>query len=188
EVRPVADLVSAQVRLLAGDGAGARSDAQAAIDDAIACGHALREADARHLHCEILAALAELTALAAAARQLAALAERISSARFAAEAQLFAELCEPRLRPGALDELALADAVAPVAAPRAQALLGAAPRLDHVDRLVLAAAQRRPGWASLERLPAAPDARASWGLDEERGEVWLPGRTVYLGATPLLLR
>src|SRR5262249_44040121 len=101
----------------------------------------------------------------------------------------FVELCEPRLRPGALDEIAGADAVAPVAARRAQALLGASPALDVIDRLVLSAAQRRPGWAGLERPCSSSEARAAWGLDEERCEVWLPeGRTVDLRPTPLLLR
>jgi hypothetical protein len=127
------------------------------------------------------------------ARELADEGRALGSPRFEREAALFVALAERELSPAALEPLAAAEDVAPVAARLAQALLGGAPALDEVDRRVLQAiaAADLIGTVTSARADDAPGAswRPGWGLDDRRRSVWLPdGRAIDLGARAMLWR
>ncbi|HEY2517146.1 MAG TPA: helix-turn-helix domain-containing protein, partial [Polyangiaceae bacterium] len=81
--------------------------------------------------------------------------------------------------PRVLDALASRLDVAPAAARRARALLGAAAPLDAIDERVLAAIRARAPHLSARRfgksLGVGAPWLAGWGLDGLRRTVWLPG-------------
>ena len=184
-------LVRASLALAEGDAALATTRASDALR--IAERHRLveHEADARLALADALLCADRLSDLAAESARLEALARTMGSARFAWEARLHADAARGRVSPGALERIASLEHVAPVAARRAQAMLGGSPALDHVDLRVLEALALGPGYGTIERIdePApAPDERWSpgWGIDDRDCTVWLPdGRSIDLGGRTL---
>ncbi len=172
-------------------GAPAAALARRAIDVAGTHGWGVHQMEARLTLVEALAVSGDRAAALAEAGDVARRAADLPSPRFAAEARLLAcALDEPALDPVALEELAMMDQVAPSAARRARALLGAErPTLDAVDAAVVDAvrAQAAARVVSVRRQGGA--WRAGWGVDVRRQSVWLPsGRTVSLVRQKLLLK
>jgi tetratricopeptide (TPR) repeat protein len=140
--------------------------AQRSLDDVRSSGLVRREAEA-------LATLAELHLLAGStawpplARELDALATRLSSPRYQARADLLLALQQGPAALAALERLASSgDAEAN---RRARALLGDAPPLDHLDRLVIDA--MRPHLPRLSSTIRRADAPC-WGLHEGALALW----------------
>jgi hypothetical protein len=78
--------------------------------------------------------------------------------------------------------------VAPVAARRAQALLGGEPLLDSIDHSVIDAVRRRAGRFCVES-STTTTWRRGWGMDDSRTAVWTPERgLVSFAAKPLFWR
>ena len=150
---------------------------------------------------EALLILNRQTELAAAAEELAELAEELPSPRAAVEAQFFASLAvsagvtasgsatTPNL--ALLAEVAASEA-APEAARRAQELLGAPTQLDELDKVVVAAARERQRFDNIARcdsIGGQPNFRDAWGCIDDEQSVWLPqGRRVNLSRRELLWR
>jgi hypothetical protein len=184
-----ARLVAAQVALANGHGETALVELASAASAADELGNGRFVVDARALRCEALLALGRRAELAVAAAELAALAAAMPSPRFAAEARFYA-LCAdgPVPQPAALEALAAADEVAPVAARRARALLGETPALDVIDARVLDAVHAAGAPWRVERVGGAGPG-PGFGLDGHRRELWIPdGRRVELAAQPLIWR
>jgi hypothetical protein len=114
-----------------------------------------------------------------------------SSARFSLSAQFFGALSGGRaLDPAALDAVAHKPDVSPMAARRAQALLGGTPELDAIDRLVVGAVREWQGAFRVRALVPRGDGgwRTAIVLDEHRQRVWLAGAAVDLASHALLWR
>ncbi len=185
EVRVLARCVAAERAFLDGDADGARADARTAVDWAREAGLALAEADALLVLCDLLLA-GNGDGLPAALRRLSAIAAQLPSARLAGEARFHAAALEAD--PAAL-EARVAEAVAPVAARRAAALLGEPVTLDLVDRRVVDAVRRRFGEDTVDRICSAGAGGTPWGIDERRPRVWMAdGRVVSFAKRPLLFR
>ncbi len=171
-------LVAAEWALLSGDPAGALADARTAVEWAREAGLGLAEAEARPFLCDVLVHLGRTDEHGAATKATEALADRLPSARLAAEAAFHRALLDAE--PAGLEPLAAADD--PLShlpgSRRARALLGGDDReLDAIDRTVVAAVRKRHGW-DIETLAEGPPGSA-WGLDERRDVVWLAdGRVV----------
>jgi hypothetical protein len=180
--------------LVAGEGRLGRELAERAVATCTSTGHAAREAEARHTLSEVLLATGDLAALRDAADALSAHADRCGSARMSQEARFFRLAADGALgEPAALEPLAMRERVAPTAARRAQAALGGRPRLDAVDRLVLAALRRAPESVTIELVQQLPDEpgpwEPGWGIDERNATLWLEdGRIVDLGHRRLLFK
>ena len=184
-------LVRASLALSEGDAALATTRASEAQRIAARRELAEHDAEARLALCDALLCADRLADLATEAAHLEDLARRLGSARFAWEARLFADAAKGGVPPGSLERLASLEHVAPIAARRAQAMLGGSPSLDHVDLRVLEALALGPGYASFERIdeaPPTPDERwaPGWGIDDRTFAVWLPdGRAIDLGGRTL---
>jgi hypothetical protein len=182
---------STEAAILEGDLARAGEEALQAIGISGEQGQELLGAEARQVLCEARLAQGDGEGLSRAAAELREIGRSFPSPRFSAEARFFALACARQpLDPPILEELALQDEVAPVAARRARALLGAPSPLDALDRIVTGAFSRTAGGARIRTLREAPGPwRPGWGIDTTRGSVWLPGgRRVGLRARPLHLR
>ncbi|MFO0749960.1 MAG: hypothetical protein U1F43_30470 [Myxococcota bacterium] len=183
--------VPALVALLAGDHDTAVREASVSALANERIGNRLYESEAREVLCEALLAARQRDELGRAAAELAQLATSFPSPRLAMTAEFFQLAALPTaMDPAALERLALGDAVGPVTARRARALLGGDPPLDEVDRRLIAEIRRRDR-AEVQTLAARPgddgDWRPGWGLDELRKSVWLPdGRSVPLIDHPVL--
>jgi len=169
-------------------GGDASAHAERAIDLAAEHGWGVRECEGRQLLVEALVTSGETRRALVEARSLAKHAATMSSPRFETEARLLAALVDPpALDVAALEEIALADDVAPCAARRARSLFGRA-SLDAVDERVLGAA-RTHAKVEIVRVGATEVHRRGWGLDMRRAEVWLPdGRRVSMARHALLAR
>lgn len=143
-------------------------------------GEHLREIDVVQLVCEALVVQGEPDALAATARGLGEMAERFGSRRLATESRFFSTIVDAAdVWPGDLEEIAAAESWCPVAARRAQALLGGKPLLDAVDLAIVAAVRGHARWSSIISMDAMPANRTSpwrtgWGVDLLRCQIWLP--------------
>ncbi|MBL8950009.1 MAG: winged helix-turn-helix domain-containing protein, partial [Myxococcaceae bacterium] len=142
-----------------------------------------RAANQPVLEAEALARLADVYALGgrdAERRQTAAaldaLASHIGSTRWHHEAEVMQPVGLERL-----EQLAAAPFVSPVAARRAQALLGSGKPNPHDAAVVKALGVVAPRLV-LEAQPAFP----GWGIDAGTKSVWLPGRRVEFESRPLL--
>lgn len=189
-------LVEAAGALASGDAARATAHAEDAVRRAARFGLRTLEAEARAVACDALLCAGRTADLARAAGELRALANAMPSARFAREAWLHALAASSRrLDPGALETVAAVPHTAPVAARRAQAILGGDPPLDHVDLRVLEALALSGRSPAIERIGPEPRRAEGqtepawvpgWGFDDATGFVWLPGgRTVDLSARGL---
>lgn len=189
---PVALSVRALERMIAGDAEGAIGAAQAAVRDASGSSHAVREAEARVVLADVLLATGRTDELSIAADALRSLGERLRSPRFVLLARLAGACVGADADFSLLTDIASQGTVAPMAARRAQRLLGAGVPLDRVDRAVLDAILARPGWAPPAPIGAA-GAEAEWGaawvIDTPRARVFLPGnRDVDFAKRPLHFR
>ncbi|MFT3765372.1 MAG: helix-turn-helix domain-containing protein [Minicystis sp.] len=186
-------MVHAQAALLGGDPSAAQAELTAAITDTHEAGYALREVEVRQLLCDVLLVRRAGAALAAAATDLARMAEAMPSARFRHAATLHGLAAAGALDPGVIEALAAAGDAAPDTAIRARMLLGAEGIGDAVDRLVVGALVAETGWRAPNPVTGTPAAGArwtpGWGLDEARMAVWLPaGSTLDLTGHPVLWR
>ena len=174
ELFVTAELIHALAAVLAGDASSAAAAATRAIDEAHERGFGLLEAEALASRCDALVCARSRDELGRAAPTLAGLAERLGSPRFQADAELYLLGCARVPDPAALERLAGLSDATPVTARRAQALLGGAPTLDAVDRLVVDALRAEPAWAKLETLEVDSTTpwQPGWGIDIARGEIW----------------
>jgi hypothetical protein len=172
-------------RAYSASGDEADASARSAVAAARELGYVLLEAEAAVALCEVRAIARAEDALRRAASDLAALADRMSSRRFAADARFFAMLASPGpLVPSLLAELAAAASTSPATARRARALLGSKVAMHAFDAKIVAAAST--DWR-VERREGEPGGwSCGWGLDAHRQEVWLPGgRVVPLAKSPV---
>lgn len=186
-------LANAEDSLLRSDAEAALAQVRETIARARSTSYAAREAEARHLLCELLLVRDERIQLGAEAELLIEQGRAFPSPRFELEGRWFGMFSAPTIDVATIEHVAGRDEVAPVAARRAQALLGGDPRLDQIDRAVLAAIEARSDWSRVGRLvDAREDASRwvpGWGLDMPRKRVWLPdGRHIDLGRHPVLWR
>jgi hypothetical protein len=193
ELRVIVKMVRAQMKLCAGDAAGALAEITAAVADAADQGLGVREAEARELACDLLWYLGEREALEEAAAALGSIAGALPSPRFLAAHRLYrAVASRGPLDAALLETLAGAQATAPAIAIRARALLGDPPEGDALDQRIIGAALRRGDLRLPARvLPASAPRGAPWqpgfGLDEAARSVWLPdGSRVDLSKHPML--
>jgi hypothetical protein len=179
ELRVIARMVRAEMKLCAGDDSGALAEIAAAVADAADQGLGVREAEARELQCDLLWHLGERGALEDAAAALGSIAGALPSPRFLAAHRLYHAVASRRpLDPALLETLAGAQATSPAIAIRARALLGDPPEGDAIDQRILGAVLRRGGLRLPARVLPAPSPRgAPWqpgfGLDEAARSVWL---------------
>lgn len=175
-----------EARLLGGDVAGARRDLRGMIELARRYGYELHLADLLALGVDIHladrdAGEAGRRAARHLAHDLAVLAARIGSERYALEAELGALLAsDGGAAADRLEPIAAAGSVSPVSARRARSLLGGVARLDAVDRLVLGAGP------IARRAPAGDEG--AWQFDPASRRVLLPARVVELQRHGLLAR
>lgn len=190
-IRPLCRAVLARVALLRGDPHTALSEASQGVRDANESGHRLRAAEARQVQCEILVELGRTVELAAAARELRALAEQLPSARFAFEAELLEMLAADEPDLAELEDIAGRPDVAPAASRRARLLLGGEPAHDALDARLVERVRQRPGWRAPQLVSELPPSESGqwhvgWGLDEPHRRVWLPGgRWIDFSKRPL---
>ncbi len=192
QIKIIALALAAQNALLLGDEESTLRLAGDAARLSVSEGWEPHEADAQCILCDAAIVFDREDLLAGAAARLGSLAERFPSQRFLGESR-FARAVSPRDPPDPviLEELAAMPDVAPVAARRAQALLGGDPLLDLLDRAVLDAIRRRAAHFRVECLAGGPTSpwRAGWGMDESRTSVWTPERgLVSFASKPLFWR
>ena len=187
-VRVETALFDAERALAAGDLSLALSRADEALRESERLGSRLSELDALELALDVQL-VADARERGGRARDaLRELGQTLSSTR----ARLEADLAERFDDPGTLERIAPHVAHAPRAARRARALLGGAPPLDVVDRLVLEAFARAAPSLRVEtvlgREPRV-DWQIGWGLDARTRSVWLAdGRVIDLSSRGLLWR
>lgn len=191
DIQILCRLSGAWVALGTGQFASALSAAQAAAGLAGASGHGLLESYAREAEAVAqLLTCAPAAVVKASAAALSLMARENGMTPLMVQGELLALLATAEtFDPARLEEIARS-ASAPVAARRARALLGDEVALDHIDRAVVSAAQRRLG-CRVQRLtagPSAPEGASGWGLDERTQTVWLPGRAHSFAERPLLWR
>lgn len=189
EVRVTAHLVRATASLVAGDAPGAIRECGEAVRLASRQGFRLREVEARTLRCDALLCAGDHGELMSAVDELAEIAGPLESAMVDANVRFFRAVAgRDAPDPNALESIA-ALAVAPTAARRCRALLGAQSdelSVDAVDRAVLA--KLRASWdvdfVPISRAPTREvrgEWRSGWGVDERTSTVWLPdGTTISL--------
>lgn len=182
EARMLAHLIASRSELVADDVEGARREAERAAELAEAKSYGVNLARAHGARGDamlVAGAEAELSTLSA---DLEALAERMGSRRFAADARFFATVAGPEGPcPGVLEDLAARFDESPVSARRARALLGAGVPLDEVDRRVLAALGARSAPCTVLGSQAANTDAAwhpAWGIDARRRQVWFADGTL----------
>jgi hypothetical protein len=152
---------------------GAFGRAERIVRDAIATaeehGYAVYAHEARRLLCDVATANGERALAEAEAERIRRWGATIGSKRFQLEGEMASLLLARDAPIAALERVAAATGVAPTAARRARALLGATEELDRVDARVLAACAYHGKVRSI-----GPVAEASWGVDVRSGFVWLP--------------
>jgi hypothetical protein len=173
---PIVRATLARLCVLSGDPERAVREASVAAREAATRGHHVWEAEVREAWCEVLLLAGRRNESHARAEELATLAGRLGSARFARAAELFVQTAQERPRWATLEQLALASDVAPVTARRAQLLLGGEPPHDLLDRTLVERLRESEGWAAPERIDdgARNGWAAGWGLDTVRHNAWLP--------------
>lgn len=184
ETRIYDALCAADMALAAGDPAAA-GHATAARVDAEQHGLALGEAQALERLADAWLLAGRWSAAAEGSALLRRLALRMPSARFCGEADWRDAVLARPPDLATLERLAAGFDVAPTAARRSRALLGAEVALDRVDEQVLAAVRRQLGWPAIDG-PTGP-WQPGWGVDRPRRRVWLPdGRWVGFETRPTL--
>jgi hypothetical protein len=129
--------------------------------------------------------------LETAAASLKKLGVQMGSSRYEREGHFSSSTAGSTDWPAALLQAAGDDQVAPVAARRAQALLGSAPSLDAVDVRVVSRLAKRMGWETVRFfcVEGGPKETARWGATSQGHHVWrTDGGKVSLSAQPLLWR
>jgi hypothetical protein len=184
ELGPLFHRVAGTAALLQGHQEQAIIELSRSVEHARSTGYGVVEAESLQAQADLYLVFGRWPEASAAAKRLLALGAAFPSARFATEAQFLAMLAaEGPLDPAVIATTAALGNVAPIAARRAQALLGYQPRLDAVDRRVLeSVASKSKSIATLERIaPSGPVhfQTEAWGLDEVRQHVFFSdGRTV----------
>jgi hypothetical protein len=184
----LAALVDATRALAGGDMASATRHAVESVRLGVRFELALLEADGRALLCDALLCAGRPRDLAREAGHLASLGEGLGSQRLLLEASLaMAAARDARLSPALLERLAASEHVAPTAARRARALLGAEPQLDHVDLRILESLAGRAGpFESVSGRGVGDEWQPAWGIDVPGRAVWLSdGRSVEVAGQGL---
>ena len=173
---PIARATLARLCVLRGDSDRAVREAAAAAREAATSGHHVWEAEAREAWCEVLLLAGRRDEIHARAEELASLASRLGSARFARAADLFLQAAQARPRWATIEQLAHAFEVAPVTARRAQLLLGGEPDHDLLDRTLVDRLRAIDGWSPPDTIGdgARNGWAPGWGLDTVRHVAWLP--------------
>jgi hypothetical protein len=182
------ELLAATHALAAGDTATATHHSVDAVRLGVRYELALLEAHGRALLCDALLCAGRRADLSREAGHLDELARGMGSTRFTLEASLSVEASRSeRLPPALLEHLAASGHVAPTAARRARALLGAEPALDHVDFRVLETLAGSAGpFELIGEPPVADEWVPAWGIDEGARAVWLAdGRTLEVAGQSL---
>lgn len=188
------NMVAATEALVSGDNPFANARAVAAEREAERWDMGSLRAEALCLVADALVCASRLDELASTAELLGHLSSRLASPRHLEEGRFYAAVAEGRMDPALLELLAACHAVAPVAARRAQALLGGEPRLDHLDLRVLEALAGADVVQTIEVIVTAAqgeqeDWQPGWGVDAERTRVWLEdGSIVDLSGQALSMR
>lgn len=169
----------------------AETHARTAMRSSERSGDGMLELEARAALCDVLLASDSVRDLRTESQALARRAKEAGSPRFEHEARFFS-LCASKdpLDLAALFALATVEQVAPVASRRARCLIGAPANRDRIDELVLAAIASHVGQSPIDRVgPSAVGNwdHESWGIDDVRQAVILPGaRVVDLAKRPTL--
>jgi len=182
------ELLEATRALAAGDTATATRHAVESVRLGVRYELAILEAHGRALLCDALLCAGRKKDLAREAGHLAQLAQGMGSARLSLESELgLAASRGDRLAPALLERLAASAHVAPTAARRARALLGADPPLDHVDLRILETLAGAAGPFELVTETSSDDAwQPAWGIDVGARSVWLAdGRTLEVAGQGL---
>lgn len=180
------DLAEATKLLVEGDSATASVRALGAEREAERLGMGAIRAEALCLVADSLLCAKRTDELGSTARLLEHLSSRMPSSRFHEESLFYTSLASRTVPAALLERLASMLLVAPVAARRAQALLGYQTSLDLLDLRVLEVLASTGAIQTIEpALPFAEDETPSWqpgwGIDEDNGQVWFEdGSTVDL--------
>lgn len=178
---------------------GALAEARAVAEQGVALA---RASDSFTLLLESLSVRAEVALIEGAeivelAVALETIADQAPSARAKGEAEALRLFTRGTFDLSALERVAGATDVSPVAARRAQALIGGRPPLDRIDAAVIEALSRREPWRRVHATvaPEGPFA-PGWALDLEAQVIRLPAdrtlplarRTVQADLLELLAR
>lgn len=191
EVKVWGHLLKSAVALISRDDVNADREAAAALIEAERARDCALELEALGNLCDVLLCLGRSGEHEGTIERLDHRARLIGSSRF----ELEAAFNRDRAHPASLERLASAEQIAPVAARRAQALLGGSPVLDALDRRVVetVGAETRALGTTICQVGDAlsPEGpwRPGWGIDEPSMSAWLPdGQVIDFSARPLLFR
>lgn len=184
--------VAAEAALLAGRGERALELVDEAIELALELDLGVALGSTRAGRCEVLCVLGRVGELAAEARRLSVVADRLGSQRCQSDAEFFAAVARSDQPDIALwRRLASESLVSPATSRRVRALLGASVELDAYDQLIVEAIRALQHAERIRVVCDQQDIRweQAWGMWAQSLMVTLPdGRVVDLSKRELLGR